>query len=384
MKIFSTLAACCAGDAVRGVDPGNGPSRRDSRLEEGGQRGEFTGIVQLDAPVWMTGLLPAPTQYDLNAAASLGRLTLLRMHAMAIPSGRRREMLSDAMFAALDGKCAPAMSTLLELGADVHAMRNGRTVLVRLMDRVFDQSMPCISASELDMLDMLMWRAECEGKRNDPSAGMSPRASDARLLRELLNSVSSHTRFADVPDAALHLALTVYRDRVTPQVVRDLVTLGADPNRQAGQGRISPLAMAARANLARVADELLHQGANVNLEDADGNTAGHIAAARRNVDVLMVLGRHGADFMLPNRHGVTARGRLMAPSEASPERFRLAVMQFFDARVLCLGARPSSRFTHATDSSVSSLPGSVTSDNEGRRPPSAMATPRPASPASLG
>lgn len=53
------------------------------------------------------------------------------------------------------------------------------------------------------------------------------------------------------------------------------------------------------------ARQLLDAGADVNMRGVNGDTALHVAAARGDMNMLMMLAEHGADFALVNGIGHT-------------------------------------------------------------------------------
>ena len=80
-------------------------------------------------------------------------------------------------------------------------------------------------------------------------------------------------------------------------VIDVLVSQGGDMNQRIesgwGKGR-TPLMMALRCGKIEAAEQLIRLGADVNIEDSDGNTALSIASMKGLSKIVEVLKEHGA------------------------------------------------------------------------------------------
>lgn len=80
-----------------------------------------------------------------------------------------------------------------------------------------------------------------------------------------------------------------------------LINAGAVVNCRNEQG-ITPLHC---ANTAKAAELLINAGAELEATDDQGMTPLHYAVLKRNVSVIEVLLRHGANYLMPNDKGIS-------------------------------------------------------------------------------
>jgi ankyrin repeat protein len=149
-------------------------------------------------------------------------------------------------------------------------------------------------------------------------------------------------------DTALHLAAAGYR----VEIVRLLLSAGADPNAAANHRRSSPLHYAADGFITGPAWDtkrqvetiqcLLHDGADVHLQDMNGATPLHRAVRTRCAAAVKALLAAGSDPARKNKSGSTpfhlavqntGRGGSGAPAALSAQR---AIIKTF----LSFGASP--------------------------------------------
>lgn len=89
------------------------------------------------------------------------------------------------------------------------------------------------------------------------------------------------------------------------EAVEDFIAVGKDVNMQDAEGR-TPLHYAAAHNHTRVAKALADAGADVALSDTKDNTPLHYATGYGRVDVVDILLAAGADASAENHTGKTA------------------------------------------------------------------------------
>jgi len=106
--------------------------------------------------------------------------------------------------------------------------------------------------------------------------------------------------------AALHFASEYNR----PEIAKILLEHGADLHGKTRYSGETPLAMAVLRRHFELAEVLLEKGANINDQDAEGNTALHVAASRYDNVTTKFLLDHGANVNLKNKHGKTPLGQL--------------------------------------------------------------------------
>ena len=92
------------------------------------------------------------------------------------------------------------------------------------------------------------------------------------------------------------------RDKANLNLVRDLITLGANLDWQNEDGQ-TVLHKCARWNSPEIARMLLDAGADVNVQDGDGWTALHVCAFNNSIEITQVLIDAGADKTIPNNDG---------------------------------------------------------------------------------
>jgi ankyrin repeat protein len=92
------------------------------------------------------------------------------------------------------------------------------------------------------------------------------------------------------------------RDKASLNLVRDLITLGANLDWQNEDGQ-TVLHKCARWNSPEIARMLLDAGADVNVQDGDGWTALHVSAFNNRLEITQVLIDAGADKTIPNNDG---------------------------------------------------------------------------------
>ena len=92
------------------------------------------------------------------------------------------------------------------------------------------------------------------------------------------------------------------RDKANLNLVRDLITLGANLDWQNEDGQ-TVLHKCARWNSPEIARMLLDAGADVNVQDGDGWTALHVSAFNNRLEITQVLIDAGADKTIPTNNG---------------------------------------------------------------------------------
>jgi ankyrin repeat protein len=114
-------------------------------------------------------------------------------------------------------------------------------------------------------------------------------------------------RDIDSRDAAGQTALMYAADTGQMEVVKYLVTNGADVNAQSkGFGRGTALIYAAASNRLEIMEYLIERGANVNAMTGNKETALFWAAAQGHIDAIKILLKNGADTELKNKKDQTA------------------------------------------------------------------------------
>lgn len=98
----------------------------------------------------------------------------------------------------------------------------------------------------------------------------------------------------DAKDGAGNTALIIAIARSDSQWTGFLLNKGADPN-LAGKGGDTPLIAAARVGFEQAVDWLLELGAKVDADNRMGETPLIIAVQRRELPIVRVLLKHGAD-----------------------------------------------------------------------------------------
>jgi ankyrin repeat protein len=139
--------------------------------------------------------------------------------------------------------------------------------------------------------------------------------SDARLAKDLIHKPRLHTHrilhWIYAGDTALHLAAAGYR----VQIVRALLSAGADPNAAQNHRRSTPLHYAADGAVSGPAwnedrqvetiRQLIDHGSNVHAQDKNGATPLHRAVRTRCAAAVRTLLRAGADPEARNNPGST-------------------------------------------------------------------------------
>lgn len=164
-------------------------------------------------------------------------------------------------FEAAQARDLMAINAFLDGGINPNAQDgDGRTVLISAAAR-----------GDLDVLNALLTR------------GADPNVKDKRGYTALSHAVEA--MYEDVVDALMN----------RPNL---------DTNSQGLNGRPVLLAYVWRDDKARV-EKLLAHGANVNAQDADGDTALHGAARSGNVEIARILLDKGANLNAKNNQGGT-------------------------------------------------------------------------------
>jgi uncharacterized protein len=167
----------------------------------------------------------------------------------------------QSFFAAAQARDMMAINAFLDAGINPNAQdADGRTVLIAAAAR-----------GDLEVVNKLL------------SRGADPNVKDKRNYTAL--SHASEAMYEDAVDALLS----------RPEV---------DPNSRGLNNRPVLLAYVWRDNKARV-EKLLARGADVNAQDADGDTALHGAAQTGNVEIIRMLLDKGANPNAQNRSGGT-------------------------------------------------------------------------------
>ena len=167
----------------------------------------------------------------------------------------------QSFFAAAQARDMMAINAFLDAGINPNAQdADGRTVLIAAAAR-----------GDLEVVNKLL------------SRGADPNVKDKRSYTAL--SHASEAMYEEVVDALLS----------RPEV---------DPNSRGLNSRPVLLAYVWRDSKARV-EKLLARGADVNAQDADGDTALHGAAQTGNVEIMQMLLDKGANPNSQNRSGGT-------------------------------------------------------------------------------
>ena len=134
----------------------------------------------------------------------------------------------------------------------------------------------------------------------------------ARLIRKPKFYDSKIFHWIYIGDTALHLAAAGYR----VEIVRLLLTAGANPNAATNHRRSSPLHYAADGFIGSPAWDakrqveticcLLNKGANIHSQDKNGATPLHRAVRTRCAAAVQCLLRAGGDPTLKNKSGSTS------------------------------------------------------------------------------
>lgn len=147
-------------------------------------------------------------------------------------------------------------------------------------------------------------------------AGINPNAQDAdgrtvliaaaaRGDLEVVNKLLSRGADPNVKDKRSYTALSHASEAMYEQVVDALLSRPeVDPNSRGLNSRPVLLAYVWRDSKARV-EKLLAHGADVNAQDADGDTALHGAAQTGNVEIMQMLLDKGANPNAQNHSGGT-------------------------------------------------------------------------------
>jgi ankyrin repeat protein len=127
----------------------------------------------------------------------------------------------------------------------------------------------------------------------------------ARGDLEIVNALLSRGVDPNIKDKLGYTALSHAVDAKYDEVVDVLLNRSMlDPNARGLNGRPILLAFVWRDDKARV-EKLLARGAEVNAQDADGDTALHGAAQGGNVEIAQLLLDKGAGVNAKNKHGGT-------------------------------------------------------------------------------
>jgi ankyrin repeat protein len=172
-----------------------------------------------------------------------------------------------------------------------------------------------------------------------------------RIIRKPKLHHSGIFHWIYVGDTALHLAAAGYR----VEIVRLLLTSGADPNAAKNRRRSSPLHYAADGFITGPAWDakrqvetircLLQKGADLHLQDLNGATPLHRSVRTRCAAAVKFLLRAGSDPTMKNKPGSTpfhlavqntGRGGSGAPAAVSAQR---EILEAF----LSLGVSPNLR-----------------------------------------
>ena len=166
-----------------------------------------------------------------------------------------------SFFAAAQARDAMAINAFFDAGINPNAQNSeGRTVLISAAAR-----------GELDVVNVLL------------SRGVDVNVKDNRGYTALAHALEA--RYPEVEEALLNRS-------------------ELDPNVGGLQGRPILLAYVWRDNK-KATERLLALGANVNLQDADGDTALHGAAETGNVEIMRMLLDKGANLNAKNKQGGT-------------------------------------------------------------------------------
>lgn len=125
-----------------------------------------------------------------------------------------------------------------------------------------------------------------------------------RVVKPLLAAGADVGARDDLYNTALHIAMS----REVGGIITELL-LSSAPINEAGRNDKYPLHLATTmvdGQLAiRTVSKLLREGAIVDVEDGDGNTALHLAIEQERIEVVRVLIRNKADVNIPGNAGVT-------------------------------------------------------------------------------
>ena len=132
--------------------------------------------------------------------------------------------------------------------------------------------------------------------------GQAAYLGDVQLVRQLLK-LGLDPDLAISKRADLPLASALFARQT--EVVRLLLSAGADPNRK-GRAGIRPLDIAIQAGLLEAVQLLLHHGADPNAVSAKGFTPLMTAVLARQKDIVKILLQRYADLNARNRRGQTA------------------------------------------------------------------------------
>jgi hypothetical protein len=91
------------------------------------------------------------------------------------------------------------------------------------------------------------------------------------------------------------------------EVIRYLITAGADVNQLAEDRGTTALIDSVMAHYENIADDLIKAGTDLNVKDKDGQTALIVAAGASMVKMVELLSKAGADPDIPDSLGVSAR-----------------------------------------------------------------------------
>ena len=88
-----------------------------------------------------------------------------------------------------------------------------------------------------------------------------------------------------------------------PKIVKELISLGADVNKKDFDLEQSPLIAAVRREVKETIEVLVNKGANLDVQDKDGNTALHLAVMKSKAVAVRILVDAGADIKMINLRG---------------------------------------------------------------------------------
>jgi ankyrin repeat protein len=230
--------------------------------------------------------------------------------------------LSEALFHAVRGKQVAAVRILLSHGANVHACRGEQTVLNCLFDHLD-------AKEDLEMLGVLLEHIDRRIKDREFNHHQNRRHNvvpvcnneGLSVVRKLLQNIDSDgVPSKEIMTAALHHALLERPSSLTPSAIHQLLFMGANLNLKLGEAQTFTLQHAARTNLPETLGLLIQLGADVHLTDVLGNSALHVAAYHRNVDVIRLLVKAGAMHDEPNHSGNTAQYVCLKATQNAFER----------------------------------------------------------------
>ena len=241
----------------------------------------------LDEGADVNGLEPTTRATPLLAAVTFGhtaaaRLLLERQAdlALANPDGNTALHLA-ALFAYPD-----TVRMLLEKGANVAARNSrGQTAL--------DTIAPPWSPAVKGLYDLIAATLRIPMDINRIKAG---RPEVAAILRDKIGTASDSDK-----EATTDIVLAVTKGYVPS--VKQYLDNGGDPDRREPLGNSPLLLVACLHGHADVAAALLTAGADVNLQNPDGETPLHVAVLVAYPEVVKVLLEHDADTTLKNNKG---------------------------------------------------------------------------------